>query len=155
MGGIAAASFILVTSLKMTIPYTPAEPDDSPPVAADVDREAPPPETVMKSCEDNSTTEYSSAEEISEAAGFEVEEFTDVPFETDGVFYQVYSDGTVEIVYTYDDQKLYYRKAEGSSYILSDDIEYEQTKEIEIHSDIITLKGDSRQCPLTDAMPLF
>ena len=138
MGGITAASVILVWSLRgpYHIPWENSYEES--PASEDTDKNS-------TSNYDYSITEYSSVKELSEAVEFQVREFTHMPFETDKILYQAYAKEAAEIIYTHNGQDLYYRKAKRGFHIFENDNEYEQTKEIQIHSNTITLKGDSRE----------
>lgn len=89
----------------------------------------------------SSMTEYSSAEELSEAMGFPVEELTALPFAPEEISYTDLFGRVAQIVYTGGDASLVFRKGYGDEDISGDYNTYEDVQEIEVGDISVSLKG--------------
>ncbi|MGI6029121.1 MAG: hypothetical protein ACOX81_06905 [Candidatus Heteroscillospira sp.] len=119
----AAACLAVTLAGALTIPYLWNPSDESP---------------VF---ENNSIAEVSSAEELSETVGFEVEEPGALPFAPQDIVYTAYWTELAEITYTGDGQTAVFRKGTGSEDISGDYNSYESTAELSADGAIVTLKG--------------
>ena len=87
-----------------------------------------------------------SAEELSDAVGFDVTDISVLPFEVSGRMYQSYSGEMAEIIYLGDGgQTLTYRKEEGNSDISGDYNVYDTEKEVEVGGRKAVLKGSGEK----------
>lgn len=88
--------------------------------------------------------EYSSAENLSEAAGFPVEELGKVPFEVQETGYLYLGDGLAEIrYYGAGEERLDYRKSAGEEDNFGVYLEFDRVQEVESNGVKVTLKGDA------------
>lgn len=87
--------------------------------------------------------EVSTAEELSDRVGFEVTEWTDLPFHSEQVTYTAYWQEMAEIVYTGEGQTAVYRKGIGSDDVSGDYNIYEAETEIFVNNVTIVLKGNN------------
>lgn len=92
----------------------------------------------------NPMKEYGSAEELSDAVGFTVREIGELPFTVKETLYFTYDDTLAEILYTGDDQEVYFRKSQGEDEDNSGVYNtYSQTTTITVGDTEITCKGES------------
>jgi len=93
--------------------------------------------------------EYSSAAELSDAIGFDVQDISNVPFEVTNVVYSDFFGDIAEIdYYGENDEQLTFRKSIGTDDNSGDYTEYDIIKEIETCGYAITLKGSDEGCSL-------
>lgn len=85
---------------------------------------------------------YDSAKELSDAAGFSIQEFTHLPFETKSVTYVLFWKQLAEIKYIGESQSLTFRKTEGSGDNSGDFNPYDASQTIKAGSCEILLKGN-------------
>lgn len=90
-----------------------------------------------------SITEYASAEELSAAMGFPVEELTALPFAPEETSYSNFFDETAQVAYRSGDASVTFRKALGSEDISGDYNQYADVREEQIGNLTITLKGNN------------
>lgn len=86
--------------------------------------------------------EYSSVEEMSEAAGFPVEEVKNIPFEVEKAEYRLLHGNLAEIIYSGKDETLAFRKSEGEEDNSGDYTVYEEEKEEQVQGKTVILKGE-------------
>lgn len=89
----------------------------------------------------SSIVEVSSAEELSTAVGFEIEDMSQLPFEPVERIYTAYWDELAEIIYTGSGQTATFRKSYAAEDISGDFNSYSAVKEISVDSLYVTLKG--------------
>ena len=85
--------------------------------------------------------EYSSAEELSKAVGFNVFEINNLPFKAKEIKYTAIDKDFAEINYSGDDNSLTYRKSIGTEDNSGDYNTYDYVGEIKVHNIKITVKG--------------
>lgn len=89
------------------------------------------------------TQECSSAETLSEAAGFSIEELEKLPFTVTGTNYSYYGNGLAQIFYYgTEEESLYYRKSAGEEDNSGIYMEFDQVQEEDVNGAKVTLKGD-------------
>jgi len=84
-----------------------------------------------------------SAEELSEQAGFQVTDITELPFEAENISYTWCWGEFAQIEYTGSDDTVLYRKAAGNDDISGDYNEYEQVETEQIGDVTVTVKGNN------------
>lgn len=88
--------------------------------------------------------EYSSAETLSEAAGFQVEDLERIPFEAQETCYNYLGDGLAEICYYgAGEERLDYRKSAGEEDNSGVYLNFDRVQEEEVNGVKVTLKGDA------------
>ncbi len=86
--------------------------------------------------------EYQSAEELSQSAGFLINDINEWKESADSVVYQSYGENLVQITYILDEQEGYeIRKGRGAEDISGDYNTYSNTQEVNIDEKNVTLKG--------------
>lgn len=92
--------------------------------------------------------ECASAEELSEKAGFTVEELKELPFDVSDVSYTWQWNEFAQIDYMGEDNALMYRKALGDEDISGVYTEYANVQNQDINGDTVTIKGTDALCYL-------
>lgn len=88
--------------------------------------------------------ECSSAEALSEAAGFSIEDLGKIPFEAREAYYMYLGDGLAEIrYYGAAEERLDYRKSVGTEDNSGVYLEFDRVQEEEVNGIQVTLKGDA------------
>lgn len=92
--------------------------------------------------------ECSSAETLSKAVGFRVEELAQIPFEVQEIYYNYLGDGLAEIRYCgAGEERLDYRKSVGAEDNSGIYLDFDRVQEEEVGGIKVTLKGgDDRVC---------
>lgn len=88
-------------------------------------------------------TNASSADELSQLVGFEVQDLKDVPFDITEIQYTSYGGELAEIKYIGETQNLVFRKAAGNIDPSGDFASYSDTVTLDFDSISVTLKGES------------
>lgn len=89
--------------------------------------------------------EFASAQELSVAVGFEIEDISGAPFQARERVYQSYQGEVAEIIYRGEDgEELIYRKAAGEEDVSGDYNDYIVEKEVSAGGKQILLKGDKK-----------
>jgi hypothetical protein len=92
---------------------------------------------------------FASAEELSAAVGFEVPEIVSLPFDkAESIEYSRIGAGLAQVVYSYGDSELTFRKAPGEDDISGDYNVYEKEETVDVDGAAVTLKGDGKGCCL-------
>ncbi|MDO4490847.1 MAG: hypothetical protein Q4B85_07270 [Lachnospiraceae bacterium] len=86
--------------------------------------------------------ECSSVKELTENAGFSMEEVMNLPFDADSVSYTWDGLSVAEIMYTGSENSLIYRKGVGTEDISGDYSEYEQVRKDSVGDISVTVKGN-------------
>ena len=88
--------------------------------------------------------ECSSAETLSEAAGFAIEDLEQIPFDAQETYYMYLGDGLAEIrYYGAAEESLDYRKSMGEEDNSGVYLEFDRVQEEEVNGIQVTLKGDA------------
>lgn len=87
--------------------------------------------------------EYSSAKELSEAAGFSVAEIDHIPFEVEQTVYRLIGKDLAEIEYSGKKDMLTFRKSAGTEDNSGDYTEYKEVREVQADGKTVTLKGEN------------
>lgn len=85
---------------------------------------------------------YVSAQELSEAVGFDIVDVPGLPFEPKIVEYSIWTEGVAQIQYISSKQFAIFRKSEGNEDNTSYVDSYTVVKEITVDGNTVTLKGD-------------
>ena len=85
--------------------------------------------------------EVSSAKELSETVGFEINDITNLPFTVESITYTAYWKGLAEIRYNGHSQSVIYRKSISNEDNSGDYNIYEHTMEVQIGRNTVLLKG--------------
>ena len=88
--------------------------------------------------------DYSCAEELSEAAGFEVPELKNLPFEVEDINYSVIGGDLAQIQYFGKNNDITYRKSGEEADNSGDYNNYNYTEVIEVNNIKITVKGEKK-----------
>ena len=86
--------------------------------------------------------EYSSAEELSKAAGFSVTDVEHLPFDAEQTVYCLLDGILSEIDYNGKNDTLTFRKSAGEVDISGDYTVYEEEKKVQVQGKTVTLKGE-------------
>ena len=87
--------------------------------------------------------ECSSAEALSEAAGFPIEELEQLPFEVQETYYNYLGDGLAEIRYSgANEERLDYRKSVGAEDNSGVYLDFDRVQEEKVSGVKVTLNGD-------------
>ena len=86
--------------------------------------------------------ECASAEELSKAVGFPVEDISDLPITIQEIYYDNYFDSIAQITVQSDNRQICFRKAVGMEDISGDYNEYSVTKEEDLNGVVLALKGN-------------
>lgn len=86
---------------------------------------------------------FSSAQALSEAVGFPVEDLTTLPFSVTEVQYTAYGGSMAQITCKGDGQTAVFRKAAGTEDPSGDYTQYAQTLSIQVNETTVTLKGEN------------
>lgn len=89
----------------------------------------------------NEIIECEDVDELSQYAGFDINELTGIPFDVVKCSYTWWFDATAQIEYIGDDNVITYRVAESEEDISGDYNEYSQIKEETVHNIKVTIKG--------------
>lgn len=87
--------------------------------------------------------EVSSVEELAEKVGFEINEWSSLPFQVEETVYIAYWQELAEIVYSGEGQNAIYRKGIGTEDVSGDYNIYESETKISMGDVTVTLKGNS------------
>lgn len=107
-----------------------------------IEQKNPPPNQLIL---ENDIREYTSAQELSKAVGFEFHDITELPFDVQKSIYIAYWKELAEIKYYGEEQTITVRKSIGSEDNSGDYTFYSMVHEITIDTNLVTIKGNEEK----------
>jgi len=96
----------------------------------------------------NEIIECRDIDELSQYAGFDINELSDIPFESVACSYTWWFDSFAQIEYIGDDNVITYRASEREEDISGDHNDYSEIQEETIGQNVVTIKGNDNQAYL-------